>query len=90
MTILSEKRVAITSFIIAVYFLILYFLNVFEIDFVIIGVFRELLTIPFLIVQIVFLILGIRFLIRKKIQVLTILGVLVLLVSSIYTFGSFL
>ena len=37
-----------------------------KIDFVIIGVFREMLTIPFLLAQIVFLVLGIIHLIKNK------------------------
>lgn len=86
----TEKKVAIISFIIVAYFLLLYGINFFKIDWVIIGVFRELLTIPFLIAQLVFLFLGIRFLLLNKFQnILTILSVLLLLVSSIFTFGSF-
>ncbi len=85
----TEKRVAILSFIIAGYFLLIYLLHLFEIDLVLIGVFRELLSIPFLLAQIVFLFLGTRFLIKKKFQILTLLGVLLLIISSIFTFGSF-
>jgi hypothetical protein len=85
----TEKRVAILSFIISGYFLLIYFFNIYEIDAVLIGVFRELLTIPFLVAQIVFLFLGTRFLIKKKFKTLTLLGVLLLMISSMYTFSSF-
>lgn len=89
MKLLTEKKVSIYSFIIAAYFLLIYFFYENQIDFVLLGIFRELLTIPFLIAQLVFLYIGIRFLIQKKIYVFTLLGVIVLIISSIFTFSTF-
>jgi hypothetical protein len=86
---LTEKRVAILSFVIVGYFALLHLVNIFKVKAVVIGVFVELLTIPFLLAQIVFLFLGTRFLIKNKFQTLTLLGVLLLIISSIFTFGDF-
>lgn len=78
------------SVIIATYFLLLYFLNYYKADHFLFGFFIESLTIPFLLAQVVFLIIGIRLLFSKNAQQnLIILSVVILLVSTILTFGSF-
>ncbi|OQX73286.1 MAG: hypothetical protein B6D61_12665, partial [Bacteroidetes bacterium 4484_249] len=59
---LNEKRLTLINFIIVTYFIAIYVLYLYKIDSVLIGVFREILTIPFFIAQIVFLVLGIKFL----------------------------
>ena len=51
----------IANFTIVSYFVLIWLINFYKIDIVLIGVFRELLTIPFLIAQIVFLVIGINF-----------------------------
>ncbi len=87
---LSEKRLTIINSIIVVYFISIYLINLYKIEVVFIGVFRELLTIPFLIAQIVFLIFGIHFLVKqKKPQVLTIFSIILLAICSMITIGSF-
>ena len=59
-------------------------------NFVLIGVFRELLTIPFMIAQIVFLILGIKHLIKNRKQnVLMVISVISLIVCATITIVSF-
>lgn len=87
---LNEKRLTIINLIIVTYFITIYLFYLYKINFVLIGVFREMLTIPFLIGQIVFLIFGINFLIKKRTQqFLTIFSIVLLAICSIITIGSF-
>lgn len=57
---ITNKTLTIINFTIVFYFVIMYMIAYFKIDFVILGVFRELLTIPFLIAQFVFIIIGMK------------------------------
>ncbi|RLD41708.1 MAG: hypothetical protein DRI89_09155 [Bacteroidetes bacterium] len=87
---LTERNLTIINFIIVLFFLLIYSLNFYKVDFVLIGVFRELLTIPFLIAQFVFLFFGIQFLIKEdKRNFLTVISILVLAISTIITISSF-
>lgn len=87
---LTKSRNLITiNFVIVSYFILIWLLNFYRIDFVLIGVFRELLTIPFLIAQIVFLVIGINYLIKNERNLLTVISVLILAICSIITIGSF-
>ena len=70
------------------YFIMLYLVNYFEIDFVLIGVFRELFTIPFMLGQLVALVIGTIFLIKNKIKFLPLASVLSLAVCAFITFKS--
>ena len=79
----------VANFAIVSYFILIWLINFYKIDFVLIGVFRELLTIPFLIAQIVFLVIGIKFIIKNQIDTLTIISVLSLAICMIITIGSF-
>ena len=85
----TEKRVSAISFIIVGYFALLYLVNVFKVKAVIIGVFVELLTIPFLIAQVVFLFLGVQYLNKKKKNLRTIISVLLLMITTAITISSF-
>lgn len=69
--------------------MLIWLINFYKIDYVLIGVFREMLTIPFLIAQIVFLVIGIKYLIKNKRNILTIISVLSLAICMIITIGSF-
>lgn len=60
-TLITNKNLTIVNFAIVSYFFLIWLINFYEIDFVLIGVFRELLTIPFLIAQIVFSVIGIKY-----------------------------
>lgn len=62
---ITNRNLTIVNFAIVSYFILIWLINFYKIDNVIIGVFREILTIPFLIAQIVFLVIGIRYLIKK-------------------------
>ena len=85
----TDRNLTIINFVIVFYFILIWLFNFYEIDFVLIGVFRELLTIPFLIAQVVFLIIGIKYLIKNERNLLTVISVLILAICSIITIGSF-
>lgn len=89
-TFLNTKSLSIFNFIIVTFFAASYLIYIYQIDFVIIGVFREMLTIPFMLAQIVFLFLSIRFLIaEKRFPFGLLLSVIALAICSVLTFGSF-
>lgn len=86
---ITNRNLTIVNFAIVFYFILIWSINFFKIDHVLIGVFRELLTIPFLIAQIVFLVIGIKYLIKNQRNFLTIISVLLLAICTIITIGSF-
>ncbi len=87
---LSKKWLTVINFVIVLYFLIIYLMYVYKIDHVVIGVFREILSIPFLLAQVFFLFYGIFFLVReKKTYFWLIISLIFLLISFILTMGSF-
>ena len=86
---ITNRNLTIINIVIVTYFGLIYLLNFYKIDFVLIGVFREILTIPFLIAQIVFLVLGIIHLVTHKTHFLTIISIIGLAISAVYTIGWF-
>jgi hypothetical protein len=89
---LCEKQLLSISAIISTYFLAIFLLNFFQIDFVIIGVMRELFTVPMLLAQVVFLVMGFVILLSRKesrLKYLTIMSILLLATSSTLTISSF-
>ncbi len=79
------------NFGIVAYFAISYLIYIYKIDFVIIGVFREMLTIPFILAQIAFLFLSLRFLfVEKKFPFLLLFSITALAICSLLTIGSFI
>lgn len=86
---ITNRNLTIINFVIVSYFILIWLINFYKIDFILIGVFGELLTIPFLIAQIVFLVIGIKFLIKHQKHFLTIVSVLLLAICTIITIGSF-
>ncbi len=86
---ITNRNLIIINFAIVSYFMMIWLIHFYKIDFILIGVFREILTIPFLIAQIVFLVIGIKHLIKNKRNSLTIISVLFLAVCTIITIGSF-
>lgn len=86
---ITNRNLIISNFVIISYFILIWLIDFYKIDFVLIGVFREVLTIPFLIAQIVFLVIGIKYLINNKNKILTIISILLLAICSIITIGSF-
>ena len=85
----TNRNLIIVNFAIVSYFILIWLINFYKIDYVLIGVFRELLTIPFLIAQIVFLVIGIKYVIKNQRNLLVIISVLSLAICSIITIGSF-
>jgi hypothetical protein len=86
---INYKNLIIVNFTIVSYFILIWLINFYKIDLVLIGVLRELLTIPFLIAQIVFLVIGINYLIKNKGNFLTIISILSLAICTTFTIGSF-
>ena len=86
---LTGRNLIIVNFSIVSYFILLWLINFYKIDFVLIGVFREMLTIPFLIAQIVFLVVGIKYLIKNEKSPLITISVLTLVICSFITIRSF-
>lgn len=88
-TLFSNRNLTIVNFAIVFYFILIWLINIYQIDFVLVGVFRELFTIPFLLAQIVFLVIGIIYLMKNKKSLLLMLSVIALAICSIITIGSF-
>jgi hypothetical protein len=86
---MTNRNLTIVNFAIVFYFVIIWLIYYHKIDYVIIGVFRELFTIPFLIAQIVFLVIGIKYLISGQRNKLTLVSIFFLVVCAIITIGSF-
>ena len=89
MNLLTGRNLTLINFAIVFYFVLIYTFYIFKIDFVLIGVFQEMLTIPFLIAQVVFVVIGINYLINYKKEVLNIISLLLLTICSAITIGSF-
>ncbi|NER17243.1 hypothetical protein [Spongiivirga citrea] len=86
----NSNRLVLINLIIIAYFLMTYILHVFKIDAVFIGVIRELSTIPFLIAQIVFLVIGIVTITKSQTtNKLLLISVILLGVCALFTLGSF-
>jgi hypothetical protein len=88
-TLVNNKNLTIINFSIVAYFVLLYVLDFLKIDFVLIGVFREILTIPFILAQMLFLVLGVIHIVKHKTYLLTSISIVLLAINAIYTIGSF-
>lgn len=86
---ITPRNLTIINFSIVIYFILIGLIHYFKIDFVLMGVLIELLTIPFLIAQIVFLVIGIKQLINGQKNRLTFISVLTLAICSIITISGF-
>ncbi len=74
---------------IVVYFILIWLINIYKIEAILIGVFRELLTLPFFIAQIVFLVLTIKHWIKHNKNLLVIISTVPLTICAIITVSSF-
>lgn len=88
-TFLNNKNLTIINFSILIYFGLIYMIDFLKIEFVVIGVLREIFTIPFLLAQMIFLVLGIIHVVKYKTHFLTLISIIVLAINAIYTIGSF-
>ena len=86
---MTNRNLTIINFGIVSYFILIYLINLYKIDYVIIGVLRELLTIPFLFAQIVFFVIGIMYLMKNQLNLLTIISFIALAICTFITIGSF-
>lgn len=86
---ITNKSLTIINFVIVFYFILIYLINFYKVDFVLIGVFRELLTIPFLIAQIIFLVIGIQYSVKNKRHFLTLFSLFALAICTFITIESF-
>jgi len=86
---INNSNLTIINFSIVAYFVLLYVLDFFKIDFVLIGVVREIFTIPFLLAQLLFLVLGVIHIIKHKTYLLTFISMILLAINATYTIGSF-
>ncbi|ARV14697.1 hypothetical protein [Polaribacter sp. SA4-12] len=86
---ITNRNLIIVNFGIVSYFILIWLIKIYKIDSVLIGVFREMLTIPFLLAQIVFLVIGIKYLIKNKRNLITTFSVLALAICTVITIGSF-
>ncbi len=77
------------NFVIVSFFIILFIIDYFKIDYTIIGVFRELLTIPFLLAQVVFTLISIRFMVKNKTTFLLKFSAILLFGLTLFTILSF-
>lgn len=86
---LTHPILTIINIGIVLYFAMLWLLNFYQIDFVLVNVFKELLTIPFLVAQPVILVIGGKFIFSNKLNVFSTLSWLALLVCFVIIIGSF-
>lgn len=86
---ITDRNLTLINSIIIIYFIVIYALYRFQVEYIIIGVFQEILTIPFMLAQIVFVIIGIHHLVKYKIKILTLVSVITLVLCSALTIGSF-
>jgi hypothetical protein len=87
--ILTNKRLTIINFGIVAYFILLWSVYHFKIDHVMVGVIGELLTIPFMLAQLVFLIVSIAFLVKNKFNIWVVASAISLAACVFFTFGEF-
>ncbi len=87
---IKSKYLTLINLIIVTYFVSLYLINVFKIDATIINIFRELLTFPLLVAQLLFLTLSVIHFVNHGIKgSLHILSTILLFTCSVLTIGSF-
>jgi hypothetical protein len=89
--IFNDKNLFLVSLMIALFFTFLYLNHYyFKIDFVLIGVFQELLTLPTMVFQVVLLVIATMNFVSNKyaLKPYSILSMGILLTSSILTWGS--
>lgn len=87
---LTERNLSVINIIIVSYFVVLYLINHFKLDYVLIGVVGEMLTIPFLSSQILFLVLGGKYLMKNRNSSFVFkISLILLAICSVITISSF-
>ena len=85
----SEKNLTIANFAIVAYFIGIWLIYTYQIDYKIIGVIGELLTIPFLVAQVVLIFLSIWYAMKNKTNLLFKISTIALVICSTIIFGTF-
>ncbi|SFC32213.1 hypothetical protein SAMN04487907_103328 [Zunongwangia mangrovi] len=85
----TDRKLILVNFAIVFYFILIWLTNIYKVDYALIRVFREILTIPFLIAQIIFLVIGINYLRKNQKNYYLAISVLALAICSFVTIGSF-
>ncbi len=88
-SLITNRNIIIVNFTIVSFFILIWLINLYDIKLVIIGIFREILTIPLLISQIVILVIGIKHIIRNRGNFLLLISVLSLAICSMIITTSF-
>jgi len=86
---ITPKNLFMINFLIVGYFGLIGLIYIFKIENQVIGAVRELLTIPFLLAQLVFLAIGIRCLLKFPVTALMQVSVFLLGICTLLTIGSF-
>lgn len=89
MKLLTDRNLMLINFAIIFYFCLVYVFYVFKIDFVIIGVFQEMLTIPLMIAQVLFVAIGLNFMMTYQKKTWFMISLMALIVCAILTIRSF-
>lgn len=84
----KANSLALINSVIVSYFILIWLLYFYKVESTILGVFVELLTIPFLIGQLVFLILGAKHIFKQKTNRALIISLVLLAICTIATFTS--
>lgn len=85
---ITERRLTVINIVIVSYFAFLYIVNALQLDFILIGFFREFLTIPFLISEIVFLVIGSIMVLKSRTSFNTRVSIALLAICAGFTIGS--
>jgi len=86
---MSNKTLTAINFSIVLFFVLMWLSYYFKIDFVLLGVVRELMTIPLLLGQVVFLFIGLPYLFKKPRDLWTSVSIIALAICAALTIGSF-
>lgn len=87
--ILSSKNLTLINLLIVAYFVLLYFVNHYQIKSQLIQGAGEMLTIPFLIAQVIFVAIGIQYITQGKRKLWTVVSIVLLGLCAIATVKSF-
>lgn len=86
---LDSKKLTCINFLIVGYFIFQFSVYYLSIKHVAIGFIIELFTIPFLIAQVVFILIGIRHFIKNSNQIVFLASFIVLIISFLYIVSTF-
>ena len=83
------KKLTLINLSITIFFFLIYLQNHYNINNGFVNFIKELFTIPFLIAQVIFLIISVKHLLKKQINIAFLISVIILATSSFITFKSF-